>query len=96
MKSLLDIHVALSTPADLDVWEDLAEAASDRLNDLLFMLYDRAPDDIPVDRLELQIQKIWDVWREDQHLLDIDTQDLSDWVDHLMATWDDANSFEPD
>lgn len=96
MKSLLDIHVALSTPEDMDAWEDLAEAASDRLNDLLFMLYDRAPDDTPVSRLELQIQKIWDVWREDQHLLDIDTQDLSDWVDHLMATWDDANSFEPD
>lgn len=96
MKSLLDIHVALSTPEDMDTWEDLAEAASDRLNDLLFMLYDRTPDDTPVSRLELQIQKIWDVWREDQHLLDIDTQDLSDWVDHLMATWDDANSFEPD
>ena len=96
MKSLLDIHVALSTPEDLDVWEDLAEAASDRLNDLLFMLYDRAPEDTPVERLEHQIQTIWDVWREDQHLLDIDPQDLSDWVDHLVATWDDANSFEPD
>lgn len=96
MKSLLDIHVALATPADMDIWEDQAEAAADRLNDLLFMLYERAPEDASVTQLEHQIQKIWEIWLEDEHLLDIDTQDLSDWVDHLLATWDDASSFESD
>lgn len=96
MKSLIDIHVVLATAEDMDVWEDQAEMAADRLNDLLFMLYDRVNDDIPIDSLENQIQKVWDVWREDEHLLDIDPQDLSDWVDQLLATWDDANSFEPD
>ncbi len=96
MKNLIDIQVVLATSADMEYWEEHAEAAADRLNDQLFMLYERAPDDTPIERLELQIQKIWDVWREDEHLLDIDTQDLSDWVDHLLATWDDASSFEPD
>lgn len=96
MKTLIDIHVVLATPADMEVWEDQAEMAADRLNDLLFMLYDRAEDDTPTERLENQIQKVWEVWHEDEHLLDIDPQDLSDWVDQLLATWDDASSFEPD
>ena len=68
MKSLLDIHVALATAEDMDVWEERAETAADRLNDLLFMLYDRAPEDAPVAQLEHQIQKIWEIWREDEHL----------------------------
>ena len=96
MKSLIDIHVALSTPADMEIWEDKAEEASDRLNDLLFMLYERAEEDTSVEKLEQQIQKVWEIWLEDDHLLDIDMQDLSDWVDHLLATWDDANSYEPE
>ena len=96
MKALIDIHVVLATPADMDGWEDQAEMAADRLNDMLFMLYDRAEDDTPPTRLENQIQKVWEVWREDEHLLDIDLQDLSDWVDQLLASWDDASSFEPD
>lgn len=96
MKTLIDIHVVLATPEDMDVWEEQAEIAADRLNDLLFMLYDRAEHDTPIERLENQIQKVWEIWREDEHLLDIDPQDLSDWVDQLLATWDDASSFEPD
>jgi hypothetical protein len=35
------------------------------------------------------IQYIWENWRRDSHLLDIDEDDLHDWVDQLLATWDD-------
>lgn len=90
MKHLVDIHVVLSTEADMEQWEDQAGEASDKLNDILFMLYDAAPEDIEVRRLESMFQKVWEHWLEDQYLLDIDSADLRDWVDQLLATWDDA------
>ncbi|MGS2720150.1 hypothetical protein [Paraglaciecola aestuariivivens] len=89
MKHLVDIHVALATIDDMDFWDEQAEEAADRLNLLLHLLYDRAEEDINSSSLENMIQYIWENWREDAHLLDIDEDDLSDWVDQLLATWDD-------
>ena len=90
MKHLIDIHVVLSTVEDMDYWEDQAEEASEKLNMILHMLYDNAEEDIAPSRLENMLQHIWENWREDSHLLDIDDEDLRDWVDHLLATWDDV------
>jgi hypothetical protein len=88
---MVDIHVALATIEDMEFWEDNAEIAADRFNSLLHMLYDEADEDIDVSKLENMIQYIWENWREDSHLLDIDEDDLYDWVDQLLATWDDEH-----
>ncbi|GAC32759.1 hypothetical protein [Paraglaciecola polaris] len=89
MKSSIDIHVTLATLDDMEFWEDNAEEAMDRFNALLHMLYDRADEDIDTVSLENMIQYIWENWRNDSHLLDIDDDDLFDWVDQLLSTWDD-------
>lgn len=91
MKHLVDIHVVLATPEDMDFWEDQANEATEKLNMILHMLYDSADEDIEPSQLENMLQHIWENWREDSHLLDIDDEDLRDWVDHLLASWDDAN-----
>lgn len=89
MKHLIDIHVVLATPEDMEHWEDDASEAADRLNDMLHRLYDTVDDDIAVEQLEKMLQHVWENWIGDKHLLDIDEIDLHDWVDHLVATWDD-------
>lgn len=89
MKHLVDIHVVLATAEDFDLWEEQAEDAAEKLNMILHMLYDRADEDIESEKLENLLQHVWENWREDSHLLDIDDVDLRDWVDHLLATWDD-------
>ena len=89
MKHFVDIQVALATVDDMDFWEDQAEEAADKLNSMLHLLYDHADEDIDSASLENMIQYIWENWREDRHLLDIDDDDLFDWVDQLLATWDD-------
>lgn len=89
MKNLIDIHVVLATVEDMDFWEDRVDEATDRFNTILHMLYDQADEDINSTSLENMIQYIWENWREDAHLLDIDEDDLYDWVDQLLATWDD-------
>lgn len=94
MKSLLDIHVVLATAQDMEFWDELAEEAADKLNVILHMTYDLADEDIETGRLERILQYIWENWREDSYLLEIDEVDLQDWVDHLLATWDDADHEE--
>lgn len=91
MKYMVDIHVVLATVDDMEFWDDRAEDACDRLNAILHMLYDKAEEDINSTSLENMIQYIWENWREDAHLLDIDEDDLYDWVDQLLATWDDEH-----
>ena len=95
MKHLVDIHVVLATAEDMEFWDELAEEAADKLNIILHMIYDHADEDIKTERLERIFQYIWENWREDSYLLEIDEVDLQDWVDHLLATWDDANHEEP-
>ena len=89
MKDMVDVHVVLATAEDMEFWDDLAEEAAEKLNIILHMLYDNADEDITVSSLENMFQHIWENWREDSHLLEIDDEDLRDWVDHLLATWDD-------
>jgi hypothetical protein len=91
MKNLVDIHVTLATLDDMDFWEDQAEEAVEKFNTILHLLYDKADDDIEVEKLENMIQFIWENWRQDSYLLDIDEDDLYDWVDQLLATWDDEH-----
>ncbi|MFT5313387.1 MAG: hypothetical protein ACI8Z9_001877 [Paraglaciecola sp.] len=91
MKNMVDIHVVLATIDDMEYWDERAEEAADRLNSLLHMLYQKAHEDINSSSLENMIQYIWENWREDSHLLDIDEDDLYDWVDQLLATWDDEH-----
>ena len=94
MKNLIDIHVVLATAEDMEFWDELAEEAADKLNIILHMVYDHADPDIESARLERILQYIWENWREDSYLLEIDEADLQDWVDHLLATWDDADHEE--
>ena len=91
MKHTIDIQVVLATVDDMDFWDERASEAMDRLNTILHMLYDKAHEDINSTSLENMIQYIWENWREDAHLLDIDEVDLYDWVDQLLATWDDEH-----
>lgn len=92
MKSSVDIHVVLSTWDDMEDVHDDPDEASERLNLILHMVYDRAEDDIDTARLEGILSFVWSIWHQDANLLDVNEDDLLDWVDHQLATWDDADN----
>jgi len=92
MKQNVDIHVVLSTSADFEDYHDDADEASERMNFILHGLYDRAEDDIDTQRLEKLLQYTWETWHLERNLSDLDDDDLLDWVDHTLATWDDAEN----
>jgi hypothetical protein len=87
MKHIVDIHMILSTPEDMDDLHDEPDAASDKLNEVLHMVYDHADEDIDTDKLEKLLADTWEYWHRDRHLVDIEVDDLIDWVDHLFNTW---------
>ena len=90
MKSSVDIHVVLSTFEDMEDFHDEPDEASERLNFILHAVYDNAEEDIETQRLEQILHYAWESWQQDKHLLEIDDDELLDWVDHTLATWDDA------
>ena len=53
-----------------------------------------AEEDIETQRLEQILHYAWESWQQDKHLLEIDDDELLDWVDHTLATWDDASNDE--
>jgi hypothetical protein len=57
-------------------------------------VYDNAEKDIETQRLEQILHYAWESWQQDKHLLEIDDDELLDWVDHTLATWDDASNDE--
>ena len=91
MKELIDIHTVLSTPEDIEDYHDDPEQASDCLNFILHTVYAHADEDIEPHRLEKMLQYTWEFWYRDQQLTEIDEVDLADWVDQMLATWDDSD-----
>jgi len=94
MKQFIDIHTVLSTPADMDDIHENPDVASDKLNEILHLVYDSVEDDIDSVELENILAHVWEYWHQDQHLSDIEVDDLVDWVDHLLHTWDNDAQFD--
>ncbi len=92
MKELFDIHVVLSTSEDFEQYDEQAEEASELFNEMLHHLYAAIDDDKPVGEIEQLFQHVWEHWTNEPQLIDIDTDELFDWVDQLLATWEDGDS----
>lgn len=92
MKELIDIHVVLATPADFEQWEEEASEAADKLNIIIYALYDAVDDDIDVGEFERMLQHVWEIWSVDQQILQIDDADFVSWVSEMLNSWDDNES----
>lgn len=90
MKHNIDIQVVLATIDDMEDIHSDPDAACEQLNFILHALYDRADDDISVSDMEKILQLAWETWQHDSHLSDLDEDELLDWVDHTLTSWDDA------
>ncbi|QPG07069.1 hypothetical protein IT774_08205 [Salinimonas marina] len=94
MKDSVDIHVVLATTNDMDERHEDPSEAAERLNFILHAMYDRAAEDIETERLERILHYTWEQWQQNRSLLEIEDDELLDWVDHTLATWDDADNSE--
>ena len=81
MKELVDIHVFLVSEEILGDWDGQAAEVADKVNMLLHLIYDRAPDDIEAQSLIRLLESVLPVWCQDDAILDADEYDLISWVD---------------
>ena len=86
MKSSVDIHIYLSIVEDMEDWHTDAQEASDALNDILHLMYDKADIDINTDTLTKKLETVWETWHKHPDLTYIDAEDLSNWVDQELNT----------
>lgn len=93
MKDNVDIHVVLATSSDMDERHDDQEEAAERLNFILHAMYDKADEDIETERLERILHYTWEQWQQNSSLLEIEDDELLDWVDHTLATWDNSEFY---
>ncbi|MCW8092289.1 hypothetical protein [Alteromonas sp. ASW11-130] len=92
MKQNVDVQVVLATPADMEDFFDDASEAAEQFNFIVHVLYDRADEDISASSMDRLFQYCWETWHRYPDLTDIDEDELIDWVDHTLATWDDAGN----
>ncbi len=86
MKSSVDIHIYLSTVEDMEDWHSDAAEASDVLNEVLHLMYDKSDVDISTDTLIQKLESVWETWHKHPDLTFIDVEDLSNWVDQELNT----------
>lgn len=80
MKELLSIHDFLVSADTMSYWEDDALEAAERFNFIMHTSYDLAAEDIETQFLERLLINISETWIHDPELLNIDDDELVDWV----------------
>ncbi|NQZ11505.1 MAG: hypothetical protein HRT35_30505 [Algicola sp.] len=80
MKDLVNIQDFLVTPDELGDWEGDEEIVADKMNELLHYCWSLIPDDTDILLIEQILSSIWDNFRGDTVILDVDIDQLQDWV----------------
>ena len=80
MKDLVNIQDFLVTPDELGDWEGDEEIVADKMNELLHYCWSLLPDDTDILLIEQILSSIWDNFRGDTVILDVDIDQLQDWV----------------
>ena len=77
---MVNIQDFLVTPDELGDWEGEEEIVADKLNELLHYCWSLIPDDTDILLIEQMLNGIWENLRGDTVILDVDIDQLQDWV----------------
>ena len=80
MKDLVNIQDYLVSPLEIGDWEGEEEIVADKINELLHFCWDLIPDDMDASSIDNALNGIWDNLRGDTVLLDVEMDQLQDWV----------------
>ncbi len=88
MKELVDIHTVLSTPADMEDMHDDPVLSSEKLNDMLHIVYMQLDENLSVQHTEIILGYVWEYWHQDIHLAELDDDDMIEWADYVVNNSD--------
>jgi hypothetical protein len=84
MKDLINIQDYLVNADEIGDWEGDEEIVADRLNELLHYCWGLIPDQMEVETINQVLTGIWDNLRGNTSLLDVEMDELIDWVDNYL------------
>lgn len=87
MKDLVNIQDYLVTSNEVGDWEGEEELVADKLNELLHYCWGLIPEEMAVESINTVLTGIWDYLRGNTALLDVDLDELLDWVDNYFINF---------
>ena len=88
MKEFVVIHDYLVSEAVVGDWEGQEELVAENLNEIYHTLYDYAEEDIEPEVLSELLALVWENWIGQDALAEIESSDISDWCQNLLANRD--------
>ena len=88
----MNIQDFLVTKDELGDWEGEEEIIADKLNELLHFCWTLIPDEMDVERIEQTLCGVWDNLRGDTVILDVDMDQLQDWVITYVHSMENAEN----
>ena len=86
MKDLVNIQDFLVTEFDVGDWDGEEELVADKLNALLHFCWSLIAEDMPTEIIEKTLNGVWENLRGDTLLLDVELDQLQDWVVAYVRT----------
>lgn len=80
MKDLVSVQDYLFQVSDVGDWEGEEELVADKINAIYHAVWQKIPDDVRINQIEVLFPKIWDELRGGTTLLDVDEHELIDWA----------------
>lgn len=84
MKDLVNIQDYLLGADEVGDWEGEEEVVADKLNELLHHGWSQIPDEMAVETIDTLLNGIWDNLRGSMILLEVDMDELRDWLDTYL------------
>jgi hypothetical protein len=88
MKEFVVIHDYLVSEAVVGDWDGNEELVAENLNEIYHTLYDYAEEDIEPEILSQLLALVWENWIGQDALAEIESSDISDWCQNLLANRD--------
>ena len=88
MKEFVVIHDYLVSEAVVGDWDGNEELVAENLNEIYHTLYDYAEEDIEPEELSDLLALVWENWIGQDALAEIESSDISDWCQNLLANRD--------
>lgn len=86
MKDMLSVHDYLVAQDEIGDWDGEEEMVADKLNELFHYTWQRLPDDMSVEDIDNAMHGVWQQLRGSTVLLEVELDDLIDWVDNYVGT----------
>lgn len=88
MKEFVVIHDFLVSEQVVGDWDGQEEIVAEKINLIYHTVYQMAEEDIDPQQLTFLLELVWETWIGQEHLAEIEEDEIIDWCHHLLTNRD--------